>query len=79
VENGFLWHPTLGVPYLPGAAVKGLVRAYVEHWDDRLDGGRQHSACVPGSARKPQGDGTEPATDFLRRPAGQGRSPWRET
>lgn len=38
VENGFLWHPTLGVPYLPGAAVKGLVRAYVEQWDDSLDG-----------------------------------------
>ena len=37
VENGFLWHPTLGVPYLPGAAVKGLVRAFVEQWDDSLD------------------------------------------
>lgn len=34
VENGFLWHPTLGVPYLPGAAVKGLVRAWVEQWDE---------------------------------------------
>lgn len=30
VENGFAWHPTLGVPYLTGAAVKGLVRAYLE-------------------------------------------------
>lgn len=30
VENGFAWHPTLGVPYLTGAAVKGLVRAWVE-------------------------------------------------
>ena len=37
VENGFLWHPTLGVPYLPGAAVKGLVRAFMEQWDDSLD------------------------------------------
>jgi CRISPR-associated protein Cmr6 len=37
VENGFLWHPTLGVPYLPGAAVKGLVRAWVEQWDDKPD------------------------------------------
>jgi CRISPR-associated protein Cmr6 len=36
VENGFLWHPTLGVPYLPGSAVKGLVRAWVERWDDSL-------------------------------------------
>ena len=32
VENGFLWHPTLGTPYIPGAAVKGLVRAWVEAW-----------------------------------------------
>lgn len=35
VENGFAWHPTLGVPYLTGAAVKGLVRSYLEnHYDD---------------------------------------------
>lgn len=31
VENGFTWHPTLGVPYLTGAAVKGLVRSYLEN------------------------------------------------
>lgn len=30
LENGFTWHPTLGVPYLSGAAVKGLARAAVE-------------------------------------------------
>ncbi|ANJ66659.1 type III-B CRISPR module RAMP protein Cmr6 [Halothiobacillus diazotrophicus] len=30
VENGFAWHPTLGVPYLSGAAVKGLLRSYIE-------------------------------------------------
>lgn len=34
VENGFAWHPTLGVPYLGGSAVKGIVRAFVEQWDD---------------------------------------------
>lgn len=32
VENGLLWHRTYGVPYLSGAAVKGLVRAWVEEW-----------------------------------------------
>lgn len=32
VENGFSWHPTLGVPYLTGSAVKGLLRAWVEEW-----------------------------------------------
>jgi CRISPR-associated protein Cmr6 len=30
IENGFAWHQTLGVPYLPGSSVKGLVRAWVE-------------------------------------------------
>lgn len=30
VENGFAWHPALGVPYLPGSSVKGLVRAWAE-------------------------------------------------
>ena len=34
VENGFLWHPVLGTPYIPGAAVKGLVRAWVEVWKE---------------------------------------------
>jgi CRISPR-associated protein Cmr6 len=32
VENGLSWHRTYGVPYLSGAAVKGLVRAWVEQW-----------------------------------------------
>lgn len=34
VENGFAWHHTLGVPYLTGAAVKGMVRAWCEVWQD---------------------------------------------
>lgn len=36
VENGLNWHPTLGVPYLPGSGVKGLLRAWVECWDEQL-------------------------------------------
>lgn len=36
VENGLNWHSTLGVPYLPGSGVKGLVRAWVECWDESL-------------------------------------------
>ena len=36
VENGFSWHPTLGVPYIAGSAVKGLVRAWVELNEDKL-------------------------------------------
>ncbi len=45
VENGFLWHPTLGVPYLPGSSVKGLVRAWVEHWDDSLSAEDKQARC----------------------------------
>ena len=32
VENGFLWHHTLGVPYLPGSSIKGMIRAWAKHW-----------------------------------------------
>lgn len=32
VENGFTFHPTLGLPYLPASGVKGLLRAWVEEW-----------------------------------------------
>lgn len=27
-ENGFAWHHSLGVPYLPGTGVKGVVKSY---------------------------------------------------
>lgn len=37
VENGFLWHPTLGTPYLSGASIKGMVRAWIENWSDLED------------------------------------------
>ncbi len=33
VENGFTFHHTLGVPYLPGSTVKGLVYAYARDWE----------------------------------------------
>lgn len=34
VENGFLWHYTLGVPYIPGSQVKGIVRELIEQYFD---------------------------------------------
>ncbi|MEO3430168.1 type III-B CRISPR module RAMP protein Cmr6 [Pelagibius sp. CAU 1746] len=36
LENGFLWHHTLGIPYLPGPSVKGMIRAWAEHWEDDM-------------------------------------------
>lgn len=32
LENGLLWHPTLGVPYFQGSTVKGLAKALIEKW-----------------------------------------------
>lgn len=29
LENGFAWHHTLGVPYLPGSSLKGALRAWL--------------------------------------------------
>ncbi len=37
VENGFLWHYTLGVPYLTGSQVKGLVRSLLEQYYEGTD------------------------------------------
>lgn len=31
-ESGFIWHRTLGVPYLPGSSVKGMIRAWAAQW-----------------------------------------------
>lgn len=36
LENGFAWHHTLGVPYLPGSSVKGLLRAWLREEDGKL-------------------------------------------
>ncbi|MCW5203272.1 type III-B CRISPR module RAMP protein Cmr6 [Desulfobulbus sp. US4] len=36
-ETGFIWHRTLGVPYLPGSSVKGLLRAWMRDWIDKED------------------------------------------
>jgi CRISPR-associated protein Cmr6 len=38
IENGFVWHPALGTPFLPGSSVKGLVRAWAATWLE-TDGG----------------------------------------
>ena len=49
VDNGFAWHPTLGVPYLPGSSVKGLVRAWAER-DAEPRPSRKHVDEILGSA-----------------------------
>ncbi|MCV6547910.1 MAG: type III-B CRISPR module RAMP protein Cmr6 [Cohaesibacter sp.] len=32
IENGFSWHHTLGVPYLAGSSIKGMMRAWARDW-----------------------------------------------
>lgn len=48
LETGFVWHRTIGVPYLPGSGIKGLVRAWVDPakgWADiGQDGNAAHKA-----------------------------------
>lgn len=34
IENGMVWHHHLGVPYIPGSSVKGMLRAWLETWMD---------------------------------------------
>ncbi len=65
VENGFSWHPTLAVPYLSGASVKGLVRAWVELNDDELseDDNKARLKRWFGTAEK--GDVAEQTGDFI--------------
>lgn len=45
VDNGLLWHKVYGVPYLSGAAVKGLVRAWMEQWAE-FDSKEERAECL---------------------------------
>lgn len=58
VENGFAWHPSLGVPYLPGSGIKGATLAWARDWQqvggDDLDrifgrGPEERQGAVAGS------------------------------
>jgi CRISPR-associated protein Cmr6 len=40
VENGFVWHATLGTAFLPGSSVKGVVRAWAAQWAESVDSER---------------------------------------
>jgi len=36
LENGFAWHHTFGVPYLPGSSLKGILRAWYREENGEL-------------------------------------------
>lgn len=47
LENGFTWHHTLGVPYLPGSSLKGMLRAWYREngsWDEAKKQWKENSA-----------------------------------
>lgn len=44
VENGFVFHHTYGVPYLPASSIKGMIRAWVLHWRDKGDEEKEKEA-----------------------------------
>jgi CRISPR-associated protein Cmr6 len=43
-ENGFVWHHTLGVPYFPASGIKGMMRAFADHWQALGGAGDVNSA-----------------------------------
>ncbi len=50
VENGFAWHPTLGLPYLPAAGVKGLLGAWL--WTLEEDDGQPEGIRAEAERRR---------------------------
>ena len=62
VENGLSWHPTMGVPYLSGAAVKGLIRSWLEVWEKETDDEQQKKKLLHwfgSTGKNPQEEGYE--------------------
>jgi CRISPR-associated protein Cmr6 len=59
LENGMTLHPTLGVPYLPGSGVKGMVRNWAELWADPAPAGEDIAARVFGPRLDPGGEGAD--------------------
>lgn len=51
VENGFLWHHNLGVPYLPGSGVKGVVLSWDRDWANDSDDNRREAVLGSGPVR----------------------------
>lgn len=63
LENGFTFHPTLGVPFLAGSAVKGLVRRVAELMEPDVTD-RVQRLFGPAEVRE-QGDGRAGQLIFL--------------
>ncbi len=49
LENGFVFHPTLGLPYLPASGLKGAVKAFWTQW---------HLAAADAQTKRIFGEGS---------------------
>jgi CRISPR-associated protein Cmr6 len=66
VENGMAWHHTLGVPYLAGSTMKGLLRAWVEGgWNDELKEPLQKRRNWFGMVKGEEGDDRDQAGQLI--------------
>ena len=65
VENSLSWHPTLGVPFLAGSAVKGLIRAWVELNDDDLSEKDKKKRLMSWFGTEKKEDVADKAGDFI--------------
>jgi CRISPR-associated protein Cmr6 len=62
VENGFTFHPTTGMPYLPASGVKGLLRGWTEVWAGLSDDERRARVALWfGAVKDKDGQGQDEA------------------
>ncbi len=64
-ETGFIWHRTLGVPYLPGSSVKGMIRAWAEQWCRDEPAIQKEAARLFGSGAENEGGSEDRAGDLI--------------
>jgi CRISPR-associated protein Cmr6 len=66
VENGMAWHHTLGVPFLAGSTIKGVLRAWVEGgWNDELEEPLQKQHDWFGMVKGEDGDTEDKAGQLI--------------
>ena len=59
-ETGFIWHRTLGVPYLSGSSIKGILRDWITHWTE--EGEREANRLLGANEIKDNENDKQPAS-----------------
>lgn len=68
IENGFAWHPSLGVPYLPGSGLKGVLRNWLESGGPDLEAAGGLDPSPSGNPSAPGAPDEETITRLLGSP-----------